>query len=206
MNRPIPQILALLLLLSLAACASSQFVVESDPAGAEVLVVSGGGVKQKIGQTPMTITSSALPTAFAPDVQIQIAKEGYRSESFLIPPQASGSVGRIQAKLSDDPVSKACQDAGHSITEATDVVAQVQRMIYKKNFAEAERTLGAYTAKFPTVPVFFSLLGNVHYLQKNLDKALEAYRRANSLQPQNLETSRMIDKIKGIRSPAGGGY
>jgi len=153
----------------------------------------------------MTVTASQQPALFAPDAQVQIAKNGFHSESFLIPPQAGGALGRIQAKLSDDAVSKTCQDAGNSLTETTDAVANVQRMIYKKNYNEAERMLNTFTSRYPAVPVFHSLLGNVHYLQKDLDRALAAYQRSNSLQPQNLETSRMIEKIKSIRGTSGGG-
>jgi predicted Zn-dependent protease len=91
------------------------------------------------------------------------------------------------------------------LTETTDAVAQVQRMIYKKNYIEAERTLSTFTVKYPAVPVFFSLLGNVYYLEKNLDKALDAYQRSYALQPQNQEASRMIQKIKSIRGTTGGG-
>jgi tetratricopeptide (TPR) repeat protein len=197
-------IYALMTTTTLTACATSQFTIESDPPGADIVVVSNGGVKQKIGQTPMTVNASQQPTIFANDAQIQISKDGFRSESYLLPPSASGSSGRLQAKLVDDPVTKACQDSATTITEATDAVAQIQRMLYKKSYPDAERALNGYVIKFPTVPVFFSLLGNVHYLQKELDKALDAYRRANALQPQNLETSRMIEKIKAIRGPSGG--
>ena len=186
----------------LVGCASSELVVESDPAGADVTLVSMGGIQKKIGQTPLTVLPSTEPAAFLPDAQIRIGKEGYRTESFLLPPSASGSRSRIQAKLSDDAVSKTCEDSAKSITDATDAVAQIQKLIYARNYAEAERALNGFVVKFPAVPVFFSLLGNVYYLQKNLDKALDAYKRANQLQPQNLETSRMIDKIRGIR---GGG-
>lgn len=153
----------------------------------------------------MTLTPSTHPNAFLPDTQIQVNKAGYRSESFLIPSQASGSFGRIQAHLTEDSVSKTCQDSANSLTETTDAVAQIQRMIYKKNYSEAERTLNNLTLKYPAIPVFYSLLGNIYYLEKNLDKALDAYQRSYALQPQNQEASRMIQKIKSIRGTSGGG-
>jgi tetratricopeptide (TPR) repeat protein len=190
---------------SLAGCAGGQLTVESDPPGADIFVVASGGVKQKLGVTPMILTPSLQPTVFAPDAQIQISKSSYRSESFLIPPQAGGAVVRIQAKLSDDLMSKTCENSANSLTEATDAIAQIQRTIYKKNYPEAERALMNAISKYPSVPAFHSLLGNVYYLQRNLDKALEAYQRSNALQPQNGETSRMIEKIRGIRMPSGGG-
>lgn len=185
--------------LLLGGCASSQLSVDSDPAGAEIFVVSTGNVKQKIGVTPMTITPAQMPGLFTSESQIQVQKDGFRPESFLLPPQSAGTVGRIQAKLTEDSVSKTCQDSANALTDSTDAVAQVQRLIYRKNYLEAEKALATYTLKYSSVPVFHSLLGNVHYLQKDLDRALQSYTRASALQPQNQENIRMIQKIKEIR-------
>ncbi len=183
----------------LSSCASNTLLIESDPIGADIIIVTAGNVKQKLGQTPMNITTTQLPILFSSESQIQVTKDGYRSESFLLPPQSAGTIGRIQAKLTEDTVSKTCQDSSNAIVDTTDAVAQVQRLIYKKNYFEAERALSGYTVKYSTIPAFHSLLGNVFYLEKNLEKALESYTRAAALQPQNQETARMIQKIKEIR-------
>ncbi len=182
-----------------SGCASSQLSVDSDPAGAEIFVVSTGNVRQKIGVTPMTITPAQMPGLFTSESQIQVQKDGFRPESFLLPPQSAGTVGRIQAKLTEDSVTKTCQDSANALVDSTDAVAQVQRLIYRKNYLEAEKALSTYIVKYASVPVFHSLLGNVHYLQKDLERALQSYSRASSLQPQNQENIRMIQKIKEIR-------
>jgi tetratricopeptide (TPR) repeat protein len=192
------------LALALASCASSQLTVESDPAGADIYVVTSGNVKQKLGQTPLTITPSQLPVLFSSESQIQVSKEGFRAESFLLPPQSTGTIGRIQAKLSEDSVSKTCLDSSNALSEATDAVAQVQRLIYRKNYFEAEKALATYTVKYSAVPVFHSLLGNVLYLQKNLARALESYQRASALQPQNLENQKMVQRLKEMRGTESG--
>ena len=183
----------------MTSCASSQLFVESNPPGAEVSWVGMGNTRQKLGNTPLILTKANVPGLFSDQVQLTVSKDGYHGESFLIPP-ASGSIqGRVGATLQEDPVSKACQDSVSSIIEATEAVAQTQRLIYRKEYAEAERSLSQLTIKYPAVPVFYSLLGNVRYIQKDLSKALESYERAIALQPQNQETQRMIEKIKGIR-------
>lgn len=189
-------------LISLCSCGSAQLAVESDPIGAEISVSGPAVGRQIIGKTPMTLTKMNVPQLFSENLQISVSKAGYHGESFLVP-QASGSIqSKIQATLSVDSVSKTCQDTTSAMNEATDAVAQVQRLIYGKAYSEAEKALSGYTIKFSAVATFHSLLGNVYYLQKNVDKALESYMRANSLQPQNQETQRMIEKIKSIR---GGG-
>lgn len=191
--------LSFILSMALVACSTSQLQVESEPSGVDVSINSAGNSRQKIGKTPLMLTKLNAPQLFSEELQVSLSKEGYHGESFLIPP-ASGSVqGRIQASLSEDVVSKSCQNSVTALIEASDAVAQVQRIIYGKNYVEAERALATYTIKFAGVPVFHSLLGNVWYLQKNLDKALESYERAIAIQPQNQETQRMIDKMKSIR-------
>jgi hypothetical protein len=194
----------ILLALLLGGCASSQLTVESDPAGADVFVVTTGNVKQKLGQTPYTITPSQLPILFSSESQIQVSKEGFHSESFFLPPQATGTLGRIQAKLTADTVSQTCIDSSNALTDATDAVAQVQRLIYAKNYLAAEKALSTYIVKFGSVPVFHSLLGNVFYLQKNLSRALESYQRARTLQPQNQENQRMVQRLSEMRGTDSG--
>lgn len=197
-------LLWILFALTLTGCSGGQLIVESDPVGADVSIVNPGGARTKVGKTPVTLTSLQAPALYSEGTQILVSKDGYRTESYLVPPTAVSSMGRVQATLSEDTVSKTCQDSISALAEATDAVAHVQKLIYKKDYIEAERALNNYTARFAGVPVFHSLLGNVYYLQKNLDKALDSYQRSSSLQPQNQEAARMIQKIKQIRGPSGG--
>lgn len=191
--------------MTLTACSSGQLSIESDPVGADIELTSSDGGKQLIGKTPMTINSASNPKIFSENAQLTIRKNGFHGETFVIP-KAAGSVnGRIKAQLREDEVTQVCQDSIRTLMEATDQVAQIQRMIYRKDYFEAEKALSGLVVKFASVPVFHSLLGNVYYLQKNLNKALESYERANILQPQNHETLRMIEKLKGIRFGVGGG-
>jgi hypothetical protein len=192
-------------LFSLFSCAGGQIAVESDPVGAEIAIIVLDGSRRVVGKTPMSFNRDAYPELFSQNTQLSIAKDGFHGESFMLP-RTSGTVnGRIKAQLREDEVTKVCQDSIRTLMEATDAVAQIQRMIYRKDYVEAEKALNTIAVKFASVPVFHSLLGNVYYLQKNVTKALESYERANILQPQNQEALRMIEKLKGIRSSAGGG-
>lgn len=189
--------------IALAGCSTSQLFVESNPPGAEVSYLGLGGTHQQVGVTPMMLTPANVPGLFREQIQISVSKPGFHGESFLIP-QGSGSVtGKIGARLSVDPLSKSCQESITSMVEATDSVAQVQRLIFRKEYLEAERSLAGLIQKFPAIPAFHSMLGTIYYLQKNLPQALASYQRAQELQPQNQETLRMIEKIKGIRGGGG---
>ncbi|MEN9723318.1 MAG: hypothetical protein RJB38_1304 [Pseudomonadota bacterium] len=194
--------LTLSMALLTSACTSAQLQIESDPPGAEIYLVTADG-KQKIASTPATLSPDQFPLVFRPDSKVQVGKDGYHTESFLIPPGTSLGYSRISAKLRVDSVSKTCQNSTQGLTEATDAVGQIQRMIYRKSYAEAEQALNTYIVKYPAVPAFFSMQGTVYYLQKNLDRALEAYERAQKLQPNNTETARMVEKIRAMRAPFG---
>lgn len=175
-----------------AGCASNQLTVESTPDGADVFVFGPNNTKQKVGKTPITITNSNAPSLFKETTQVTIQKEGFKNESFLLPPASTSATGRISTQL--HPI-----ESSTTTNEVSEGVAQVLRMISKKNYGEAERSLNTFTLKFSTVPIFWDLLGNVHYLQKNLDRALSSYQTSLNLNPQNAETQKMITKIKSMR-------
>ncbi len=184
-------ILAIILTGILSACASNRLKVESNPDGADVYILAANNSKDKIGKTPLELTNSNAPALFRDALQITVQKEGYRSESFLVPPASTTASGRVHAQLTRI-------EGSNTTSEVSEGVAQILRLIYKKSYVEAERSLATYTAKFSNVAVFWDLLGNVRYLQKNLDQALMAYETSLNLNPQNLETQKMIGKIKSI--------
>lgn len=183
------------ILLIMSGCASNQLMVESSPEGADVYVFGPNNSKQKIGKTPISLTNTNAPSLFKDTVQVTVQKDGFKAESFLVPPASTSANGRISAQLIQN-------ESATTTNEVSEGVAQILRMIYKKNYSEAERSLSTYTTKFASVPVFWDLLGNVHYLQKNLDRALSSYQTSLSLNPQNAETQKMITKLKGIRGNA----
>jgi hypothetical protein len=178
--------------LLISGCASNQLTVESNPDGADVYVFGPNNTKQKVGKTPISLTNSNTPSLFKDTIQLTVQKEGYKSESFVIPPASTTANGRILAQLPQI-------ESSSTTNEVSEGVAQILRLIYRKSYVEAERSLATYTVKFANISIFWDLLGNVHYLQKNLDRALGAYQTSLSLNPQNSETQKMITKIKTIR-------
>jgi hypothetical protein len=183
---------ALISVVILSACASNRLIVESNPDGADVYTYGTNNSKNKAGKTPLELTNTNTPALFRETLQVTVQKEGYKSESFLVPPASTTASGRILAHLP--------QIEGSTTTnEVSEGVALILRLIYKKSYVEAERSLATFTVKFANVSIFWDLLGNVRYLQKNLDQALEAYQTSLLLNPKNSETEKMIAKIKSIR-------
>jgi predicted Zn-dependent protease len=87
-------------------------------------------------------------------------------------------------------------------------VAQVQSMMQSSRLVEAQGQLSMLISDFPDVSVLHDLMGNVHYINKNLEMAYASYRKSLDLNPTNVDTQRMVSKIQGIigiRMPAAGG-
>lgn len=189
--------------IALAGCGTTGLRVESDPPGADVYVVSDGQAPRKVGQTPYLSTE----TLSSQPAQLTISKEGFRSETILVPSFRMAASGRAYAKL--EPASAglaggaACALSDEAIQELSGGVAEAQALIGARNLDEAERKLNALITRHSNVGVVYNLLGNVHYLRKDVAKALAAYKRALEISPSSSETARMIKKLNDIRSAGG---
>jgi hypothetical protein len=190
---------ALLLAAGASSCGSSRIRFESEPEGATVLGVRPGNAPVKLGTTPVEVSTANHPEIFSGNAQVTIQKEGHESASFLIPRPALSSEARISVSLKGSSLPLACTQAETAMREVAEGVAYSQRLLLKKDYGEAKRSLENLVSRFNKVSVLYDLLGNAHYLSKDLDAALTAYERSLELYPGNKETQRMIDKLKSIR-------
>lgn len=100
---------------------------------------------------------------------------------------------------------KVCQDQNASANLLAKGIADAASMVNRKRFDDATRILEDLAVKFGTVSVIHDLLGNVYFLQRNLDRALESYRRSNRLSPNNVDTLRMIERIEKVQGRGSAG-
>jgi tetratricopeptide (TPR) repeat protein len=182
----------------LFGCTSS-IKIESSPENADVYLTREGATPALIGKTPLQLSQYTAPGIFSDNVSLSISKEGYQTESLFLP----HSILQVEAKwttaLRPLPVQSAAKDRDADMNQVAQGIAEVQRLMFHKNYPEAERSLETMIQKYPNVSVFYDLLGNVHYIQKNFDRALDAYRHSQQIQPNNAETTRMIRKLTEIR-------
>lgn len=176
----------------MVGCASGELRVESNPEGAEVIVIDQSRAPKRMGVTPMVLNSANTPGLFKQAIQVNVQKEGFQTQAVFVPETTMSTQGQIVAILR--------KDDARFVGSATEVVAQVQRLVFKKNYFEAERMLQEAVSRNPSVGTFHSLLGNVYYLQKNTTRALESYQRAQAIEPNNLEVTKMIQKLRGFKA------
>lgn len=202
--RSIPMLLGGVALLGaefLSGCAVGMLTVQSTPEGAEVFLAGEDQQPTRLGKTPLNVNSQHLQSVGRNTIEIQIRKEGYATEHFMVPKMSLGSSVSISLKMQESKLPLSCQDQTAAVEKVARQVAQVQFLIQQKKFETAERILNGLIEDNPTSSVFYDLLGNVFYLKKDLELALDAYETSLRLNPGAKETQRMVNKLRSIRSP-----
>ena len=199
-------LLMLAVLASAIGCSSRSLRVTSSPEGADVYIIGNDRQAQKIGKTPLELDQRNAPQVFADVVQVQVAKEGYNPQMVLVPKLAmTGGTGRVNFNLEDTTLPKFCQAQGDSSNEIARGVAEVSNLIQKKRYPEASNILQSLTAKFATVSILYDLQGNIYYLQKDMGRALDSYKKSSQLSPNNVQTLNMINRIQQLQGTSSGG-
>ncbi len=199
------------LILFTVGCATGRVQVSSSPAEAEVFVSKDGRAPEKLGSTPLNLTHEQVFAGAQDYIQVEVKKEGFLPESVLVPHSLFGTYLDVSLRL-----TPAAADAK---TLASDNVATIQRVVQgvaraqaltaQKNYERAEAILQSLVVEFPQVSVFHDLLGNIYFLQKDMRRALNSYEESLRLDPNNLETERLVRRLRAMgnnsRLPSSGG-
>jgi hypothetical protein len=179
-------------------CATPSYQFHSSPAEAEVELVFKGGTKKILGKTPLTVEAAEInPTKEA--MIVNFRKVGAESQSVFVPPSMFVKSVEIGVNLPEDPRVAQAQKGEKIISEIASQVADTQMLIQAKQYGIAEQKLIKMIAEHPNVSVFYSLLGNIQYLDRKLDAALGYYKKAQDLNPTSVEIEKVIQKIENIK-------
>lgn len=182
-------------------CASPTYRFQSTPSEADVDVIFKSSGKKSLGKTPLTLPMSDLnPTKEA--MTVSFRKPGLEGQTIFVPPSLFAKSVELDVTLTPDPRVGESKKSDQVIGEIATQVAETQKLIQAKQFGVAEQKLNKMISEHPTVSVFYSLMGNVQYLDRKLDAALGFYRKALELDPSAGEISRVIQKIETLK---GGG-
>lgn len=188
----------------IAGCSSGAIRVESQPEGADVLLSMSGQPPRKIGVTPMLVTDSNLVSS-RDSFQLTLAKDGFISQSVVVPPSNMSREATVQIQLQNMPTQKNAEQSTVELQRVASAVSDIQGLLRGRRWDEAEGRITMMLTQYPTVATFHELMGTTLYLKKDLGRALASFRRASELNPTNLDLNRMINKIEGLRMPASGG-
>lgn len=191
----------------LSGCASGGLRVSSNPEQADVVVIRENGTAEKVGQTPLQIDERQI-SGSGKYITIVISKEGHQSESFVVPMAATGSLIQVNTKLREVTLPPICLNQSVAIDKISRGIADVQALIKQRNLAEAQGKINSLLTEYSNVSVLYDLLGNVHYMNRNLDAALASYQKSLNIDPTNADTQRMAKKLSeivGVRKSDGRG-
>lgn len=196
LNRRLGSYLIFIMGVSLYACASKTLVVDSLPSAAEIQVIFPSGESKLLGVGPTSFNITEFERY--PFVFLSAKKDGKQSDLIFLPREFYDRVGELQIPVRN--FSQAITASGKSNLEINDSflsqVIQAQSYIHKKNYDEAQSILVNLTGQFPQSASLWSLLGSSYYLSKKKAKALEAYEKALSLNPQATDIQRLVEQLR----------
>jgi len=181
-----------------SGCASNSLSVQSNPDGAEVFLIRAGSPPTRIGKAPLTLDRTTAPDLYGENIEILVQKEGFASTQVVVPRAMSVATSKLNVLLKEIKLPDSCTKTDAALNEVAKAVAEIQSQIARKKYPEAEARAREMASRHRTVSVFQLLLGNALYLKKDLQGALQAYRRARDLDPGQAETQRMISKLSAI--------
>lgn len=193
--------MSVIFLLFITNCSSLSLRVNSTPPEAEVTLHTLNGA-QKLGVTPLQLNNeqlSSLPEGFT----IEVSKPDFLQQKIMIEKRALSASGEVSVKLQE--ISKAelklnDPDVKATIESIARQVAQIQSSLIKKEYIQAEVLTRNMLNTYPYFSVGWNLLGNNYYLQGKTMESINAYQKALTLEPENVETRVILDRL--TRQPA----
>ncbi len=194
-------ILGFIFLLFIVNCSSLSLRVNSTPPEAEVTLHTLNGA-QKLGVTPLQLSHDqlrSLPEGFT----IEVSKPDFLQQKIMLEKRALSASGEVSVKLQE--ISKAelklnDPDVKATIESIARQVAQIQSSLLKKEYIQAEVLTRSMLNTYPYFSVGWNLLGNNYYLQGKTMESINAYQKALTLEPENVETRVILDRL--TRQPA----
>lgn len=185
------KIIFVILIVLLSACSrvSLKAKLASYPEGASVGVQNREGKITPLGVTPLEAELTD------PISEIVFSKAGFKEERIIVA-GGSNSIVNVTAKLTSANDLNTANNGARFERLARDVL-RANQMIGKKSYSEARSILSSLTSEFPYVSVTYDLLGNVSYLERDTARALTYYEKSLTLNPENIETRRMVERLKG---------
>ena len=192
-----------IILVSLSCKTTNEIEIRSNPEKSKVYLIDNAGSKDLIGETPTFISADDRLFRNSTVARISVENEGFEAESFLINKHSITTKDTLVLSLkdktiADESMSKCETISSEAMNELASGVAVVQARIAKKEYDVALIKLSSLTAKFPYVSVIWDLLGNVYYIQKNYESALEAYEKSLAIDPSNASTANIVKRLKKL--------
>jgi tetratricopeptide (TPR) repeat protein len=193
--------LVLFLLLLMGACSSKGKVkISSLPEGANVSVKHADGSFKSIGVTPIEVSQELVFSAGSTMSTLQFEKEGFQDQSVFLGDIDVGANYDINLKLQKLIDDNKVSDLKNKQERMAQQLVYAHNLIIAKKYPEAQAILKTVSKDFPHVSVSYDLLGNIAYLQKDLNGALNYYQRSLEINPDNDGARQMVNRLQTIKN------
>ena len=171
-------------------CSSSNtFKVTSTPEGAEVFAKSvRSDTYTKLGVTPLVLETSQIEDSSLTEgpIYLELRKQGYEKSNVLVTEMSSQDLEiylklTIQEKLKD---ARLFDQVGNNLFET-------QRLIRLQNYLEAHKEIDKVVKDYPELSISHEMKGGIFYLEKKYKQALNSFRVAYRINPNNMVAKRM---------------
>lgn len=194
------KILLVLSLLFSFSCTTltPQLRVKTVPESAQIAVRTAEGEYKVLGKGPLEISTQEVFSLGSRMSMIQVSKEGHKPQSVLVVQGKTLENYEMLIQLEKELADPKSNDIRERQERLAKSLAQANNLIFLKKYNEAENILKNVVSDFPHISVGYDLLGNLHYLQKNMKSALMNYEKSFEINPENFETKRMIEKLRQV--------
>lgn len=189
-------------MLLISSCTTTQMTLVSEPQGADVYVADASGREEKLGQTPLEFNREILAKLPNNMWKLTIDKAGFLKDQIYIESKMFQEIGRVSIQLTPEANWKeAYQDANayKYLNDVSGMSAEIQAATVKGDYNRAESLATALVTRYPKLSAGWNLLGNIYYLQKRIDKALESYQKSLAINPNDQVTKRILERIQNGR-------
>jgi len=185
------------------------FKVTSEPADAEVYVISGENKEKKlVGKTPLEIPIEEVTAALGAPISpgefftVEVSKVGFKPQSFNLPGNRFGtSVAQLDVKLLEGK-------SDHEMQTAQDILNRMflaQKLEVSLQYERALIELDQILTQYPTFARALSMKGSIYLAKKNYEESLKWYEKALKEDPLMDETIKLTVRVRellGQRAPA----
>lgn len=182
-----------------AFVSAEEFIIESNPEGAEVFVKrSPSDEPTRIGVTPLNMPVSQLRSQFGLSAifDLTITAEGYQPHHIVIAAPGDNKIElAVRLKIDRDV----------ELTKKFDRIAanlfEAQRLTRDGSYDQALQLLEDVDREESFLSITNEMRGGIHYLRQDFQRALAAYRRAFAINSENRDAYSMklyLERALGV--------
>ena len=190
--------------LNFMSCASSTFIVKSDPLEADVFVQDLKTEEKKIlGKTPLEMSMSLVKETVGETVMagefftVSVEKKGFITQKMNIPASRFGTLITsldLSLKAGDEP--KQIKIA----SEVLDHLFIAQKLALSKEYERSQIEIDKILELSPDFARAMTMRGSIYFVQKKYPESLKWYEEALKSDAKMEEAMRMIARIKNIQN------